>query len=225
MTRSVKPKVPAHSAGDEGNTFKLPEQVDKKAVRQGNRRHELLDAAARRFCREGYDRTSVRDIAEDVGILSGSIYYHFASKEELLVAVHEEGVKRITGEVLRAIAACAEPWERLERACAAHMGTLLDGSDYAQVVIRELPREPGPARTRLILLRDQYEAIFTNLIKDLPLRKGVSLTYLRLLLLGALNSSQGWYQKGNDGDADKPADIAKQFVGLLRNTIDKGDGR
>jgi AcrR family transcriptional regulator len=194
-----------------------------KNRRSGNRKQELLDAAAKRFCRDGYENASTRDIADDVGILSGSIYYHFKSKEHLLVAVHEEGVRRISHEVLQAIGSLTDPWKRLEAACAAYLETLLDGSDYAQVVIRELPRGENSARTQLIVLRDQYEAIFTNLINKLTLRSSIDRRHMRLFLLGALNSTQGWYSRGPDGQGDTPADIARSFVALLRAPISLED--
>ncbi len=195
------------------------EQTRLKSRRSGNRKQELLNAAAKRFCREGYENASTRDIAGDVGILSGSIYYHFKSKEHLLVAVHEEGVRRISQAVLQAIGSITDHWERLEAACAAHLETLLDGSDYAQVVIRELSRGENPARTQLIVLRDQYEAIFTNLIEKLPLANDVDRRHLRLFLLGALNATQGWYRPGRDGGGETPAEIARSFVDLLRTSI------
>ena len=59
--------------------------------RKDNRRDRILDAAAYCFSRTGYEGTPVRDISTAAGILPGSIYYHFASKEELLGAVHDEG--------------------------------------------------------------------------------------------------------------------------------------
>src|ERR1700752_2149636 len=62
-----------------------------RAPRQDNRRVQLLDAAARLFRERGFHATSMRDIAKAVGMLSGSIYYHFNSKEEMLLAVYEEG--------------------------------------------------------------------------------------------------------------------------------------
>ena len=48
-----------------------------RAPRQDNRRAQLLDAAARLFRERGFHATSMRDIAKAVGMLSGSIYYHF----------------------------------------------------------------------------------------------------------------------------------------------------
>ena len=222
-TVTQRSRVEDPRAGIGGVAGPQIEQARPKSRRSGNRKQELLDAAAKRFCREGYDRASTRDIANDVGILSGSIYYHFESKEQLLVAVHEEGIRRITHEVLQAIGPVSDPWDRLEVACAAHLNTLLDGSDYAQVVIRELPRGEIPARTQLIVLRDQYEAIFTNLIDKLPLRADVDRRQVRLLLLGALNSTQGWYSGGTGGQVNTPAEIAGGFIDLLRSPINLED--
>ncbi|MEU6658807.1 TetR/AcrR family transcriptional regulator [Streptomyces sp. NPDC046821] len=48
------------------------------------RRGELLGIAAELFARRGYAETTVRDIADEAGILSGSLYHHFSSKEEML---------------------------------------------------------------------------------------------------------------------------------------------
>ena len=53
---------------------------------EGNRRQALLDAAAKLFSTQGFVSTSVRDITAAVGMLPGSMYYHFKSKEELVLA-------------------------------------------------------------------------------------------------------------------------------------------
>ncbi|MGH7917667.1 MAG: helix-turn-helix domain-containing protein, partial [Candidatus Binataceae bacterium] len=74
-----------------------------RVQRQDNRRGQLLDAAARLFRERGYHATSMRDIAKAVGMLSGSIYYHFDSKEEMLVAVYEEGARRFSEAVDSAV--------------------------------------------------------------------------------------------------------------------------
>jgi len=50
----------------------------------GTRRDELLGIAAELFARNGYSKTTVRDIADEAGILSGSLYHHFDSKETML---------------------------------------------------------------------------------------------------------------------------------------------
>lgn len=181
------------------------------APRQDNRRQQLLDTAARLFRQHGYHATSMRDIASAVGMLPGSIYYHFASKDELLVTVYREGVSRIAERLDAAVAGKKEPWQQLEAACIAHLQTLLDHSDYAQVVIRVLPDDAPAVRVRLAALRDQYEERFKDLVAALDLPAYVDRHYLRLLLLGALNWSQVWYRRGGDS----PRTIAKRFLQVL----------
>ena len=53
-------------------------------------RGKLLQSAAHLFRNKGFERTTVRDLASAVGILSGSIFHHFKSKDEILRAVMEE---------------------------------------------------------------------------------------------------------------------------------------
>src|SRR5678815_5344128 len=56
-----------------------------------NRRGELVRAAAQLFREKGFEGTTIREIAGAVGMQSGSPFYHFANKHELLMAVMEEG--------------------------------------------------------------------------------------------------------------------------------------
>ena len=87
-------------------------------------------------------------------IKAGSIYYHFESKNELLIAVHKEGIWRITSLVSTAIVTANTPRDRLKTVIISHLQEILSGSDYAQVVIRELPRIDDPRRRRLIDARN-----------------------------------------------------------------------
>jgi len=188
---------------------------DAVRPRINNRRARVLDAAAYRFRRQGYAATTMRDIAADAGMLAGSLYYHFKSKTALLLAVHEEGVRRIADAVDAAVASANpnDPWQRLEHALAAHLQSLLDGGDYAQVVIRDLPADAPELRAKLIQLRDDYEQRFRHLVDALPLENAKDAGWMRLILLGAANWSKTWYR----ADGDTPAEIAGHFVRLLRN--------
>jgi len=183
-----------------------------RGPRQDNRRARLLDAAARLFSERGFHATSMRDIAKAVGMLSGSIYYHFESKEEMLLAVYEEGVRGVADRVERAVADRQEPWARLEAACAAHLSGLIAHRDYARVMIQTSPDEAGSAGRRIRELRRDYESRFRQLIEDLTLPPDIDPNYLRRLLFGALNWSQVWYRPGGD----PPEVVAKRFIDTLR---------
>jgi AcrR family transcriptional regulator len=190
-----------------------------RAPRADNRLPQILDAAAHLFRAQGFQGTSVRDIVRTVGMLPGSLYYHFATKEDLLAAVYAEGVRRISARVRAAIERLDQPWARLEAACVAHLEAILEDDDYAQVVIRVRPGDAPAARPRLIALRDEYEALLARLVQDLPLPRGTDRRTLRLMLLGALNWSQTWYQPGRDS----PKTLARRFVALLQQPLNPKD--
>ena len=186
-----------------------------RAPRADNRLPQILDAAARLFRTQGFQGTSVRDIVRAVDMLPGSLYYHFATKEDLLAEVYAEGVRRISARVRAAIERLADPWQRLEAACIAHLEAILEDDDYAQVVIRVRPADAPAAQPRLVALRDEYEALLTRLVAELKLPRGTDRRTLRLMLLGALNWSQTWYQPGRDS----PKTIARRFVALLQHPL------
>ena len=172
--------------------------VQARVPRQNSRRALVLDAASRLFAERGYHGTSIRDIAADAGMTPAAIYSHFTSKAELLVAVYAEGVGRIAAALDAALAAPGRAG-RLQAACAAHLETLLEGGDYAQVVLRVWPRDVPEAAAQLTRLRDDYEARFRRLLPD---------KHLRLLLLGAMNAAPGWYRPGGE----TPREIARHFL-------------
>jgi len=181
-------------------------------ARPDNRRTLLLDEAARLFGAQGYDSTSMRDIATAVGMLPGSLYYHFPSKEDLLVAVYTIGMEQMLEAVLTAIASATDPWERLEAAAAAHLGTLLDRRGYAAAVIAVRPSSATAVRAELVRQRDRYEATFHDLVAALPLGPHQDRQFLRLALLGALNWTLAWYRPGGDS----PEVIARHLVAQFR---------
>jgi AcrR family transcriptional regulator len=176
------------------------------------RRGQLLSAAARVFSRRGYDGASLREICAAAGILPGSLYYHFKSKEDLFVTVHAEGFREINAAVDRALDWRTDPWERLEAACAAHLAELVSGNEVAVVTGTSLFQPARPAlQRRLNRERDAYEDRFRGLIDPLPLPPDVDRTLLRLTLLGALNWTRIWYRPGRK----TPAAIAHHLVTTL----------
>jgi AcrR family transcriptional regulator len=189
------------------------------AKRGSSRLPRLLDEAAHAFAQRGFAAASVREIVGPVGMLPGSLYCHFATKEALLAAVYREGVERIGAAVDAAIAPIEDPWQRLEAACVAHLVSLLDQTDYSQVVIRVRPSDAPAAEAELIALRDSYERRFARLVAALPLARPTDRTMLRLLLVGALNWSQTWYRA--DGAAT-PERIARRFVAVLKANLAAG---
>jgi len=71
-------------------------RVSKAAARE--RRARLIDVAQKEFILKGFDNTTIKNIIDQMGLSTGTFYYHFKSKEEILVAVSE---KLIDEEVVK----------------------------------------------------------------------------------------------------------------------------
>jgi AcrR family transcriptional regulator len=191
----------------------------------GNRRHELLTAAARLFRRQGFDATSTRDIAAAVGMHSGSPFYHFKSKDALLFAVMEEGMHSAIARQARALlgaepdavaAANAaptadQPLVQIRRLIRAHFDTLLGpGNDFVPVMLYEHRGLSARQRASLAQLQVDYESAWTPILEALHasghLRAPVKLS--RLLILGALNWSVQWFDPKKGASLDELTDAA-----------------
>lgn len=187
-----------------------------KPRKSNNRLDQLLDAAAGLFAAKGYRETTIREISNAIGMLPGSVYYHFPSKHELLLAVYEEGVRRMLEQLEEAHDASEDPWRQVERTLVAHLEAILDQSDYARVLISVRPEHVPEVSAALRKLRDRYERHFRDLVEALPLPPSTDRGLLRLMLIGAANWSQIWYRPGGRS----PAEIGAAFVGFLRKPLD-----
>ena len=179
-----------------------------------SRRQAVLDTAAAMFAAKGYAGTSIRSITTSVGMFPGSIYCHFKSKEDLLLAVYREGVARFEAAIDVALGgSTGDPWQALEVACAAHLSILLNGGDYARIVSPEFVRSFPPSMLPMLNAeRDRYERHFEKLIAALPLDPRTDHWLFKVALFGSLNWSQTWYRKGRY----TPKDIAQAFIAFLR---------
>jgi TetR/AcrR family transcriptional regulator, cholesterol catabolism regulator len=196
---------------------RLIQQAGAEAAASG-RREQLIAAAARVIGAKGYERASLQEICAAAGILPGSLYYHFKSKEDLFIKVHAEGFCQLNEAVDRAVAAESDPWRRLEAACAAHLELLVASDDLSLVAGTSLFHLAEPAlQRRLNRDRISYEERFRAMIAALPLPREVDQTLLRLTLFGALNWTRVWYQPGRK----TPAEIARHLVHtVMRQSLD-----
>src|SRR5688572_28694609 len=95
--------------------------VQKLAEDTDDRRQEIIPLAGRLFKKSGYEQVGMRQIAAGAGILVGSLYHHFPSKRALFVEVHKQALVNNATQIEHAIEGIADPWERLEVACAEHL--------------------------------------------------------------------------------------------------------
>lgn len=181
---------------------------------KNSRRDIIIEAAAKQFAKHGYDATTMRNIASLTGILPGSMYYYFSSKEELFAAVHEKAINHICTGVIRMIDPAADPWMRLEQASQGYLEAMLNSYVYASLIVTEFPRRRSrKLREKLISDRQRFEQLFVEIVEELPLQENVDRSYWRLALLGMLAWTYVWYKPSGDS----PSIVAKTLIDLLKN--------
>jgi AcrR family transcriptional regulator len=90
-------------------------EAPSRGIDESSTREKILDIALELFSTQGYDKTSLREIAERLGFSKAAIYYHFASKEDILLALHKRlhDFGREALETLGQVGATTEVWAEL----------------------------------------------------------------------------------------------------------------
>jgi TetR/AcrR family transcriptional regulator, cholesterol catabolism regulator len=180
----------------------------------GNRRQQLLRASAHLFREQGFHGTSVRDIARAAGMQSGSWVYHFPTKQDILVAVMEEGLLDALARIESIVAQRLAPREQFAQLVRTHLDTILGpGQDFVPVLLYEWRSLESPARRRVSVPLKRYEALWQAAIDALQ-QSGAWTGPTRidaLLLFGALNWIARWYRPSGPLDVDALAAECVRF--------------
>ncbi len=187
---------------------------DEDAESPSNNRLELIiDAAARMFDAKGYSATSTQDIANEVGLLKGSIYYYINSKEDLLFRIIEESHEG----ALRAIATVSHldvgPLAKSYALVTTHVNVFHDDRVKHSVFFKEF-RSLSDDRKEIIRGTGHAYSLFLRSILEEGQKVGqvdsdLNPRMATAGIVGMLNSMSFWYQ---DGGSWGPENIGSQFA-------------
>jgi AcrR family transcriptional regulator len=185
-------------------------------------RQSILDAAARMFRMHGYSGTRLSDIADEIGMKAGSLYYHFPSREALVEAVMDLGLQRTHAAVLDRLSmlpADAGHLARLQVAIETHLLSVLEQEDYTSASIKLIWQVPAGIRERQIADQRAYGALWRKLLEDArkggAIRADVDLSVARMAIVGALNWAADWYKPGKL----TPKRIARDICAMVLNGL------
>lgn len=187
-----------------------------RGAEEPNRRADIVRAAGRLFHEKGYSATTIRDIARAVDMRSGSPFYHFKTKHDMLRAVVLEGMDAISAAVAKVADPGKSPRARFEAMLRAHLRQLLgeEGRDFAATLLHESRHLDALAQAEVVAFKDRYEAMWQDMLKDLK-RAGLiadDSPVARLFLMGALNWTVQWYRPDGAKSIDQLARQLATFV-------------
>ena len=158
---------------------------------------DIVSAAAKIFRTKGYHAATVRDIADEVGILKGSLYHHFASKEELLYLVVKEPIAQMYRTISEIAAADATAAEKLRRAIPAHLEAFDRHYPHLFVYLRERESVKRRFREMIGFSPKEYERCWQQILREGiengEFRPDLDIQVTSYGMLGMLNWSYKWY--------------------------------
>ncbi|WP_266202267.1 TetR/AcrR family transcriptional regulator [Pontibacter kalidii] len=184
-----------------------------------SRKEQIERTATVLFKSKGYSATSMRDLANALGIEAASIYSHIKSKEEILQRVCFRMAREFFEALDAAEASGGSATERLKRAISAHVQVLTKNTEASAVFLHEWRHLSEPMHGTYLSLRDKYEARFRDIIRAgtgngefmVPDEKFAVLT-----ILSGLNWIHTWYKP--EGKMT-PAEIAGNLSEMLLNGL------
>ncbi|PTX63332.1 TetR family transcriptional regulator [Melghirimyces profundicolus] len=188
------------------------------------RREQILEKASQLFRTKGYHATTIRDISEASGILSGSLYAHIKSKEDLLFEITDRGAEMFLRSLRSVVMSEEDPVTKLRNALVAHIRVITDNLEAATVFFHEWKALTEERRRIIQQKRDEYEAMWARLLSEGE-EKGrfrlVDPKFARLLILSAANGLYQWYHP--EGELS-PEEVADRFADILLSGFTESEG-
>ncbi|MEV4676651.1 MULTISPECIES: TetR/AcrR family transcriptional regulator [Actinomadura] len=191
------------------------------AAARAERRAELLATAAEVFASQGYSATTVRKVADAAGILGGSLYYHFDSKESMADEILRTFLDEMWAGYEQVLAADLNARDTLE-AIVAQSFRSIDRHRPAVVLYQNESKHLATSERFHYLLDSQrrFEEMWLSLldrgVKEGAFRADLDRTLVYRFIRDTVWVAANWYQHGGRLSAD---DIAKQYLAMFLEGI------
>ncbi|MCS7212862.1 MAG: TetR/AcrR family transcriptional regulator [Candidatus Calescibacterium sp.] len=202
--------------------MRMPEETNRRYRK--NRIPEILNVAARLFREKGFSATSIQDIAQEIGIEKGAIYYWIKSKDDILYQLIENEGERFIQNVSKIIDEEISPDKKLEKFMKKHIDVLTENVDKASVFFNEHRSLPKKWKSKIIQFRDKYESILRKIIeegqKEGKIRKDIDAKIIGFAILGMINWVFHWFSKSGRYSS---SEIGDAFWEIIYSGIKKQD--
>lgn len=180
-----------------------------------SRKEQITETAAKLFSERGYMATSMRDIAEKMGIEAASLYNHISGKEEILHSICFDMAHLFIRAIDEVNDIYFDAEKKLRMAIQNHIEILTANLTRSTVFLHEWKYLTGENRSAFIALRDKYEKEFTVILQngeDENLFKEVDKKFAVLNILSSLNWITEWYKPTGEMTPEQIATKLSDFV-------------
>jgi AcrR family transcriptional regulator len=183
-------------------------------------RENILAAAVQLFAEYGYHAAPLRDIARIAGIQAASIYYHYPNKQSLLIEIMAIHMQSLIRNLERILQDYHDPVQRLQAAITNHIRLHTTYKAEFFIIDTEMRALEDENRMRIIALRDSYDALLQELLKD-GMERGTfrrsDVKVTSYAIIAMCTEVATWFRSGGRLNVQQVIDIYCQMItqGLL----------
>ena len=197
-------------------------QTDIRSVRE-----RILAAAVQLIAQYGYHAATMRDIARISGIQAASIYYHYASKQALLVEIMDTHMRGLNANLQRIVQASTPVQQRLHEAIANHIRLHTTYKAEFFIIDTEIRALEDGQRSAILALRDQYESMLQSLLREgieQRIFRQVDIKVASYALIAMCTEVATWFRPGGRLSVQQVIDLYTQMItqGLLLARVAAG---
>jgi AcrR family transcriptional regulator len=186
------------------------------------KRYTILQTATRLFAAMGFEKTSVRKIAEEVGLSVPGMFHYVSSKEEMLneimIGFMDEGYKRL----MEIYNSTMGPVEKLEAVCKFYVEYYAGHKDQLTILVTEGKSLSPKHRRNFVDKQRVYVEALKRLFSDLAkegLLKSIDHSVISFIFFGMVNYTYTWYNPRGTMGPDALGDIFSEVFlrGVLKD--------
>jgi len=187
--------------------------------RKGERADHIYRVAAEIMCQKGFEATSMKDIADAVGLTKAGIYHYILGKEDLLFQIMSFAMDMVDENVIAPARQVPDAEQRLRTIVERHARRILEVGGAVTIILEETPALT-PAHRRIIRERKRvYFDLLRQTLEQLAAEgklRAVSPTVASFSLFGMITWISRWYR--SEGEM-KPPEILRDFVEIATSAV------
>jgi AcrR family transcriptional regulator len=186
-----------------------------RAQKIAKKKQEILRSAAAVLAEKGYQGTTMEEIAAKLLMTKGSMYYYFKNKDDLLYQCHQMIMEISLERMEEVVNSNLSPVEKLRNAIKGHI--LLATSEKSMFMVMDKPNQnfTDEQLKEVLEVRKNYSHYFDRIINegiDKRVFNPVDVRMVRMIILGALNWIQQWYNQGGPQSAEEISDAFADYL-------------
>lgn len=180
-----------------------------------SRDHEVVEAAVQLFFQKGYAATSIQDVADELGMLKGSLYYYIDGKESLLKRIFETSHQQVQEIAEKYRETDAPAFDRLCGFLREYALWYLNNIPRASLFAREWRHASDDLRSVMVEQRRYYDLVLRELIyatrQDHELDPSSEIAMIGNFIMSAVSSLPDWFQPAGARSAGEVADCYVKY--------------